>query len=197
MHHKLAAMFIGDKGVGKSTLLSLLGGAVGVEFLFNKVETNEALESQVRINGQQVMLMGDPGLYGTENGVTDIHIKKLTGVLSQGYDYKLFFVVSGENFEFSANELALMSEVNGAIHDAIGAKVELWVVVNRIQNERIYNKYKEDMTQGLQKYLDHSAKSSNLSLDIPIKGVILFRNDANAVRNKGFYHQLAGAITPS
>ncbi|KAF9578186.1 hypothetical protein BGW38_006149, partial [Lunasporangiospora selenospora] len=190
---KIAVMFIGNKGVGKSALLSQLGGHFASGFSFVEPVTTTVTEELVTIEGKQLILMDVPGLYEVDSGETEINSGKLTEALSRGYHYKLFFVVSGNSRTLSADDLALMARVNEAVRKVDGAEVEYRVIVNQIRGEREYQGYLECMTRdNLHVYLSKlKEKTESFSFDIRIKHILLLRYDEWAIDNSGFYQQLA------
>ncbi|KAF9579581.1 hypothetical protein BGW38_004104, partial [Lunasporangiospora selenospora] len=157
-------------------------------------------KQQVSINGQPVTLIDTLGMCGNDDDDDDddetgFNSKKLDEVLRENFRFKLFFVLNGHSRIIFSDDLALISRVNQAIRDTKGVNVEFRVIVNQIHRDKEYQEYKQNLTQdSFQKYFDHFKESSNLSLDIVTKDIILLRYDESAVRNRGFYNQLASVI---
>ncbi|KAF9584442.1 hypothetical protein BGW38_006436 [Lunasporangiospora selenospora] len=193
---KVAVMFIGNKGVGKSTLLSQLGGNFKSGFSFMEGITKDASEQEVNIGGQPTILIDVPGLYDTTEKGTRINSKKLTEALNLGYHYKLFFVLAGNSRGISDEDLVLMFRVNEAISDAMGSKVEFWLIVNRIHGEKELQEYERHLTpESFQKDLFQIATAFGTHpVDIRIRGIVLLRYDEKAVENRGFYHRLLPCV---
>ncbi|KAG0211920.1 hypothetical protein BGX28_007202 [Mortierella sp. GBA30] len=111
---KTSVVFVGNPGVGKSTLLSALGG----DFLrgFNPVGglTTEVSTQQVLLRQRPVQLVDIPGIYGTAQGKDDVidqHLRMLQHTLNDGSDYVIFFVISPRNGRIDPSDLALMKLV--------------------------------------------------------------------------------------
>ncbi|KAF9579582.1 hypothetical protein BGW38_004105, partial [Lunasporangiospora selenospora] len=194
---RTAVMFIGNPGVGKSTLSSQLGGNFKSGFSLIEGMTTDVAETEVEIRGERVVLIDTPGLYSFTDGITELNCKKLTEALEKrGYYYKLFFVVAGTSRSISAHDLALMSRVNQSVRAADGTNVEFKVIVNQIHGDKEYDEYQKNMSRDrLQKYLDSlRRKMDDVSFNIRIKDVLLLRYDEYAVANNGMRSELESQI---
>ncbi|KAI8360178.1 hypothetical protein B0O80DRAFT_438622 [Mortierella sp. GBAus27b] len=170
-----AIMFIGNIGAGKSTLLSHLGGDFLSGIRFMEGLTKQVSEQIVTLNGQRVVLMDIPGLYEADDQATKANAKKLTEALRRGYDYKLFFVLMGGNRGLTKEDLALMSTVNKCIRQANGARVAFRVIINQINDRKLYSMYDQCLARDNFRTFFDNPNFKQYELDIQINSVLLIR----------------------
>ncbi|KAK3808457.1 MAG: hypothetical protein J3Q66DRAFT_76226 [Benniella sp.] len=179
---KTAVIFLGNMGVGKSTLLSQIGGNFPSGLAFMTGLTKEVTEQVVCLNGEPVILIDTPGLYEANNQATQANGLKMAEALRRGYDYKLFMVLKGTNRGITAEDLALMSKVSKCVRQANDAKVEYRVIVNQIENEDIYKMYEERVVKDNFRGIIDLIGRDQYELDIEITSVMLVRTDEAAVK---------------
>ncbi|KAG0221553.1 hypothetical protein BGX31_009742 [Mortierella sp. GBA43] len=185
-------MFIGNSGVGKSTLLSQLGGNFSSGFSFMEGFTKDIVEQQGTLNGHPVILIDIPGLYESNNRATRLNGAKLMRALSKGYNYNLFFVLSDNNRGPSSEDLALMSKVSDCVRQVSGAKVTIDLIINQIRDEvnLAYWKYLIDS-----KELEKKLSSPKLDgLDINYSNTTFLMFDRDAVAGNEYEEVLCGTI---
>ncbi|KAF9365427.1 hypothetical protein BGX34_010054 [Mortierella sp. NVP85] len=176
-----AVMFFGNWGVGKSTLLTLLGGNFPSGVKFMEGVTQKASEQTVTLDGEKLILIDIPGLYENGEEPSEANAGELTRALEKGYRYKLFFLLMGHNRGLQAPDLALMSKVNKHVSQDHGAKVEFGIVINQIKGNEVYNMYAENLTKDNLKKIFGSPEFKKLGLDIQIGSVTLVRFEEDDV----------------
>ncbi|KAK3806478.1 MAG: hypothetical protein J3Q66DRAFT_359176 [Benniella sp.] len=170
-----AVMFFGNWGVGKSTLLTLLGGNFTSGVKFMESVTRKASEQIVTLDGEKLILIDIPGLYENDEEASEANAKELTRALGKGYRYKLFFLLTGHNRGLQTQDLALMSNVNKHISQDHGAKVEFGIIVNQIKGDKMYDMYAENFTKDNLQKIFGSPEFKKLDLDIQVGSVTLLR----------------------
>ncbi|KAF9584443.1 hypothetical protein BGW38_006437 [Lunasporangiospora selenospora] len=193
---KVAVMFFGNMGVGKSMLLSQLGGRFVSRFAMLEGVTKIVEENEVDIEGQRIVLVDTPGLYEYDDKSTKANCKILTKAFKKDYYYKLFFVVESCSRVISPEDLALMARVNEAICQVDGSKVEFGIIINKIRGDAEFYEYKQRATP---ETLEHSLgklgeRTKALSFKIKIKSVLLLKYDENAVEHNLFHERLVSEV---
>jgi hypothetical protein len=180
-----AVIFIGTKGAGKKTLLSQLDWSYGssVDFVEGAFTIQEASEQTVTLDGKKLILMNTPGPYGIDEKATKANTENLTKALQQGYNYKIFIILKGNHLGLTNEDLALMSTVNKCVRQVNGAKVEFGLIINQIQiqDDSMYNTYKQNFTRESLRKLFRSPKLGRYELDIEFNSVLLGRRDERTV----------------
>ncbi|KAG0004110.1 hypothetical protein BGZ65_000913 [Modicella reniformis] len=181
---KVAVMFIGNAGAGKSALLNQIGGSFECGLSFMEGYTKDVSEQIVDLDGKQVTLIDVPGLYSPNENEIEANSKKLTEALKRGYHYKLFFVLTGTNRGMSTEDLALLHRVSHSIRSAQGALIEFRIIINQIQSEDVYEMIERHFDN--REILSRRLQFEGRSFDVPIKHVLLLLFDKEAMREKTY-----------
>lgn len=111
----MSVAFIGNPGVGKSTLHNALGANFANGF--SSVQGMEVGEPQlVQCNGRNLRLVDIPGINDNSGGdggdsTTDAHLLLLKNRLNDGNTYVIFFVITPRNGRIDPSDLALIQLV--------------------------------------------------------------------------------------
>ncbi|KAG0224182.1 hypothetical protein B0O80DRAFT_438629 [Mortierella sp. GBAus27b] len=189
----IAVMFIGNTGVGKSTLLSQLGGNFKSGVAMMEGLTKDVSEQIITMDGQQVVLMDVPGLYEIDDEATKANGKKLTEALKRGYHYILFLVLKASNRFIEKPDLALMSIVNKCVRQADGAKVDFQVIINQVQGKEVFGLYKGLAEDNFQTFFA-SPVARRYNLDLQVNEVVMLEFIDDAAKRKRFRGVLIKAI---
>ncbi|KAG0305291.1 hypothetical protein BGZ98_004356 [Dissophora globulifera] len=183
---RTAIMFIGNTGVGKSTLLNQLGGNFEAGVSFRQGLTDKVSEQTVFLNGEWVVLMNVPGLFEPDDKRTKENAAKLTEALKRGYNYKLYFVLMAHPRGPTDEEMVMMSRVNSSVRQLNGAQVSFRVIVNQITSDKVYDMYDRYVAQDNFRQLFSDLKIPEFSFDITIDNVTLLMFNEDALEKKLF-----------
>ncbi|KAG0310540.1 hypothetical protein BGZ99_000326 [Dissophora globulifera] len=194
---KVAVLFIGNTGSGKSALLSQIGGDFASGVAFRRGFTRGILEQNITLNGKSAVLMDAPGLFEPEQDATHNNAKMLTEALKRNYDFKLFFVLKADNRGPPNNELILMSKVNECVHQAQAeTRIKFTAIINQIMDDKVYNLYRDHVAHDKFRSLFTGMKIPGCKFnDIHIENVIMLRFDEKKIRLKQFGPEILPGIT--
>ncbi|KAF9168583.1 hypothetical protein DFQ26_005614 [Actinomortierella ambigua] len=177
-------MYIGNSGVGKSTLLNKLGGDFVAGVSWRKGLTQSVSEQWVNIKGKNVLLIDVPGLFEPKDGETKNNARMLTEALRRGYRYNLTFVLRANNRGFEEADLLMMSKVNEYVRGLDGLKVTYKVIINQIMDDAVYNMYNESVVKDNFKSQFAELEEEGYHFDIKINSVLQLRHDQDFVQQR-------------
>ncbi|KAF8976092.1 hypothetical protein BGZ46_008580 [Entomortierella lignicola] len=190
----IAIIFIGNSGVGKSTLLSQIGGNFQSGVKFRKGFTKDIFEETVQVNGKEIVLMDVPGLFEPDNAETEKNARMLASALNRGYDYKVFFVLKANNRGPDDAEMVMMAKFNEQARRIDGAKISFRVIVNQIMDQEVYDIYRDNVAGDNFRGLFSSLNLRGFSFDIKIDKVILLWFNTESVQQQQFRDIIANEI---
>jgi GTP-binding protein EngB required for normal cell division len=126
-------VLIGNPGVGKSTLLNILGGNFESGFSLVGGLTKDVTTADVTLQGRQLRLVDMPGINETALETTEANLKLLQEQLNNGGSYVLFFVISPRNGRVGESDFGLISFVLRKLQK--GPTVGL--IITQIPNDQI------------------------------------------------------------
>jgi len=109
-----SVVFVGNPGVGKSALLSALGGKFDHGYHQVSGLTTEVSEQFVELGNTDIRLVDMPGIYDAGEGRADViirHLQMLHKTLNDGSPFLVFFVLSPRNGRIDNADLAIMKLV--------------------------------------------------------------------------------------
>ncbi|KAF9584640.1 hypothetical protein BGW38_005763 [Lunasporangiospora selenospora] len=181
----ITVIFIGNKGSGKSALLSQIGGSFdrGISSVIGY--TTETSGQTILLNGQQVVLIDTPGLYDVDEETTQSNTTHLTEARRKGYHYKIFFI-----------DLVLVRKVNEALSQANDAQVEFRMIVNQIRSDKERENYYHEIVKDkcTKLFQDLREQYQSLLFNIHINDIMLLRYDEDAVRFREFKDRIINQI---
>ncbi|KAF9969470.1 hypothetical protein BGZ73_008179 [Actinomortierella ambigua] len=196
---KMAILFLGNIGAGKSALLSQIGGRFASGVKFREGLTRNICEYPVELGTNPptaAVLMDVPGLFEPNRHQTEVNCVLLTKALRRDYRFKVVFVLKAENRGPSDQDLVLMSVVNKCVRDADSLnKVEFQVIVNQIQDDDVYRMYEKEVARDNFASFFAKLQIENFSFDINIRKVILLMHDKAKLEKKGFAADILKMIT--
>ncbi|KAF9993510.1 hypothetical protein BGZ65_010937 [Modicella reniformis] len=91
--------------------------------------------------------------------------------------------------------MVMMSKINMCIQEISGAKISFRVIINQIQDDDVYNMYKEGVADDNFQSLFESLDMEDFSFDdIQIDNVLLLRLDKTGVSCQAFRDSILGEI---
>ncbi|KAF9167394.1 hypothetical protein DFQ26_004723 [Actinomortierella ambigua] len=176
----VAIMYIGNSGVGKSTLLNKLGGDFVTGVSWRKGVTKSVSEKWVELKGRRVLLIDVPGVFGPMEEETENNVRMLNQALRRGYRYNLTFVLRASRHGFDDADLQMISKVNECIRGIADLDVTFKVIISQIMDD-VYNEtvIKDNFQSQFAEW-----EKRGYHFDISIKLVLLLRHDLDFVQRK-------------
>ncbi|GJJ77057.1 hypothetical protein EMPS_09416 [Entomortierella parvispora] len=109
-----SVVFIGNPGVGKSALLSALGGKFNHGYHQVSGLTTDVSEQYIELGNSVIRLVDMPGIYDAGEGRAEEiirHLQMLHSTLNDGSPFLVFFVISPRNGRVDNADLAVMKLV--------------------------------------------------------------------------------------
>ncbi|KAG0352569.1 hypothetical protein BC939DRAFT_472603 [Gamsiella multidivaricata] len=173
----VAVMFFGNPGSGESTLLPQAARdfSSGVEFL--ESDSEGTTMARITLNGKPAVLIDIPGLFKSDGGWSEKDANALMKALKKGYDYKVSFFAQACDEGLRAEDLVSMSKIEMCIRQAgaDGAKTEFRVIVDQIEDDRMYRMYEENFVRDNFRSFFASMKTKGVCSEIKVDGVLLVR----------------------
>ncbi|KAG0269319.1 hypothetical protein DFQ27_004003 [Actinomortierella ambigua] len=179
-----AIMYIGNSGVGKSTLLNKLGGDFHAGVSWRKGLTKDVSENWVKLKGKRVLLVDVPGLFEPRREETEHNARMLTQALGRGYRYNLTFVLRASSRGFEEADLLMISKVNECVKGIVGLDVTFKAIINQINDDEVYEMYNETVAKDNFQSQFAEWEEEGYHFDITIDSVLLLRHDQDFVQKK-------------
>ncbi|KAF9148820.1 hypothetical protein BG015_009444 [Linnemannia schmuckeri] len=131
-------ILVGNPGVGKSTILNVLGGDFHTGFSAVTGLTRKMSSKYVPVDGRRIRLVDIPGIFDirTDDNVDGNHASKghleiLRNTLNDGNSYVIFFVIAPNNGRISPSDFTVMK----ALLDNLDQSPLVGLILTQVKRE--------------------------------------------------------------